>query len=355
MKTQSLNLENLFKKALFTSFLAVILFHFGIGDGNAQIVLNNSYKIQPGDGYTTVAVDTNGIVEGDAGANRSWNFTGIVQNGSPISASYLLPGSGNGSSNFPGANLMQIVEDSYSYIKTDGGSYYTLGMYTEDVLRVYSNTQKVMEYPFSFNSTFTDTYASNSNFAGTEVRSNGTVTMTADAWGTITLPSGTYPNALRVKTVMSNTDSMFVSGTPFVTSSVSTSYSWYVSGKKFPIFGITYIQSPMFSLKSAAYVTNFTTSISQQSSIAEDYKLEQNFPNPFNPSTTINFSITNAGFTSLKVYDILGKEVASLVNGNLAAGKYSADFDASDLTSGVYFYKLETSDFTSVKKMSLIK
>ncbi len=83
--------------------------------------------------------------------------------------------------------------------------------------------------------------------------------------------------------------------------------------------------------------------------------LSQNYPNPFNPVTRIDLDISKMGFVSLRVYDILGKEVQSLVNEEKQAGSYAIDFDATDLTSGVYFYRLETDGFSDVKKMILIK
>lgn len=85
------------------------------------------------------------------------------------------------------------------------------------------------------------------------------------------------------------------------------------------------------------------------------YKLEQNYPNPFNPTTTISFDISKAGFTTLKVYNILGMEVASLVNENLGAGIYSINFDAAKLSNGIYFYTLQSGDFREVRKMMLVK
>lgn len=97
------------------------------------------------------------------------------------------------------------------------------------------------------------------------------------------------------------------------------------------------------------------------SKVPSSYSLEQNFPNPFNPTTNIKFQIPKNEFVSLKVYDILGKEVATLVNEKLYAGEYQAIFNArlhgqgSGLASGVYFYKLETDNFTDVKRMVIIK
>ncbi len=85
------------------------------------------------------------------------------------------------------------------------------------------------------------------------------------------------------------------------------------------------------------------------------YSLDQNYPNPFNPTTQIKYSIAKAGVVTLKIYDILGRQVADLVNRYQEAGKYTVDFNASHLASGVYIYRIESSSFNSVKKMMLIK
>jgi Secretion system C-terminal sorting domain len=91
-----------------------------------------------------------------------------------------------------------------------------------------------------------------------------------------------------------------------------------------------------------------------------EYSLQQNYPNPFNPSTKIDFSLASDSKVTLKVYDVLGRQVAELLNSNLTAGEHTASFNAVNLTSGVYFYKLEAKGvngnrFTSIKKMILMK
>jgi len=85
------------------------------------------------------------------------------------------------------------------------------------------------------------------------------------------------------------------------------------------------------------------------------YALEQNFPNPFNPSTKINYSIPTEGFVTLDVYNSIGQKVANLVSESKTAGTYTVNFDASDLTSGIYFYKINSGNFTETKKMILLK
>ncbi len=87
----------------------------------------------------------------------------------------------------------------------------------------------------------------------------------------------------------------------------------------------------------------------------DKFELSQNYPNPFNPITNINFSVPKSGSVKLVVFDAAGREVAELVNSNLNVGTYKVDFKASHLSSGVYFYRLVTSEFTEVKKMILVK
>ncbi len=87
----------------------------------------------------------------------------------------------------------------------------------------------------------------------------------------------------------------------------------------------------------------------------KNFKLFQNFPNPFNPTTTIEYSIPEASFVVLKIYDILGGEVASLVKENKSSGKHSVKFNASNLPSGIYFYRIVSGNFTATKKLILLK
>ncbi len=91
------------------------------------------------------------------------------------------------------------------------------------------------------------------------------------------------------------------------------------------------------------------------SEIPLKFMLHQNYPNPFNPVTSIKFAIPSSAFTVIKVYDIIGREVAKLVDKQLSAGTYEVTFDGKNIASGVYFYRIESADFVDVKKMMLVK
>src|ERR1035437_1225717 len=92
-----------------------------------------------------------------------------------------------------------------------------------------------------------------------------------------------------------------------------------------------------------------------QPNIPNNYSLAQNYPNPFNPTTTINYQLQFSGRVTLKVFNILGREVAALVNEDKPAGNYSVNFDAGRLSSGIYFYILQSGNFIATKKMILLK
>jgi len=87
----------------------------------------------------------------------------------------------------------------------------------------------------------------------------------------------------------------------------------------------------------------------------DGFLLEQNYPNPFNPRTSIQYAINSRQFVSLKVYDVLGSEIATLVNEEKPAGEYEVEFDGTELPSGVYFYKLQSGMFSETKKMIFLK
>ena len=126
-------------------------------------------------------------------------------------------------------------------------------------------------------------------------------------------------------------------------------------------FGKTYYYKLVavdFSGNKSEYSENIyalVTDVEFESEIPTVYDLGQNYPNPFNPSTVINFSLPESGLVSLKVFDILGQEVAELVNQIKSAGVYEVSFDASNLTTGLYIYRIEAGNFVATKKMLLVK
>lgn len=111
------------------------------------------------------------------------------------------------------------------------------------------------------------------------------------------------------------------------------------------------------SSTSVASVYKFANPVSgvEGKTVPLEFQLSQNYPNPFNPNTTINWQLAASSFVTLKVYDVLGNEAATLINNELEAGSHSVNFDASHLSSGIYFYTLKTGSFIQTNKMLLLK
>jgi hypothetical protein len=122
---------------------------------------------------------------------------------------------------------------------------------------------------------------------------------------------------------------------------------WYCGGRSEMQAHIGYATSPIDT------VTGIKDNI--QINVSQDFDLAQNYPNPFNPSTTIEFTLPISEFTTLKVYNILGKEVATLVSSKLNQGNHTYTFDGKNLASGIYYYQLVAGEYREVKKMILLR
>ncbi|NOY57647.1 MAG: T9SS type A sorting domain-containing protein, partial [Calditrichaeota bacterium] len=110
-------------------------------------------------------------------------------------------------------------------------------------------------------------------------------------------------------------------------------------------FNVDYIQ----------FIQEIASSVSKRNELPQGFALEQNYPNPFNPTTNINFSLGKVTNVELTVFNVLGQKVATLVNQRMPAGTYDVTWDASNVTSGLYFYIMKAGNFTVTRKMMVIK
>lgn len=210
--------------------------------------------------------------------------------------------------------------------------------------------------------------------AGDSIRANVTVTILSN------LPSGSYYlRVMAIERIVSYTSPPGTNGEMMFPDvfrgSYPTSQGTSITGTAGTYnFMFTYYRNPVWvdsMIYTLAFVQNDATKEVMNSGkpaninitgkqtysneVPGQYTLMQNYPNPFNPSTYIAFTVPKDVYVSLKVYDILGNEVKTLVDGNHRAGTYNIFFDGTDLASGIYLYKLSAGDFTDTKKMMLIK
>ena len=209
-------------------------------------------------------------------------------------------------------------------------------------------------FPLHYGESFVEGHDSlNLGFGSYEVT---TFTIHCDAFGTITFPDGTF-NTLREK-LLTQTDT-YVNGS-LSNSIITHTISWLTKANgnfnayldtSSQLSGDVSVDQPLLNL-----VENYTTAVNESTSnIPAKYELFQNYPNPFNPSTTIRYQIPRSTLVTIKVYDVLGKEVKTLVNQFQNMGIHEVNFNSGNLSSGVYFYQLRAGNFISIKKMILLK
>jgi hypothetical protein len=321
---------------------------------------------------TSVDIGSPGATSWDFSALNS-QFTNTFTSVVPSSTPYI--------SDFPAANVVlsydeiidTIIANGWQYTTQTSGDYLMNGVAIKSdigtdiylIKAVYSPAQIFFPLPYTYNSQWNSSFTINnaSYYNGIPLFNtiaNHTETVLVDAWGNMIMPGGAVLQALRVRR-----DDRYTSPTfPFYKRVISYSFITK-SGATVDVSAsdTTAPNSGIINTDGVAWRSTGAVNVENEDQIPTEYSLSQNYPNPFNPSTSIKYAVGNKQFVQLKVYDVLGNEVATLVNEEKPAGSYEVNFNASRLSSGVYFYRLHTGDpsassgqgFVETKKMILIK
>ena len=238
--------------------------------------------------------------------------------------------------------------------------------------KVYKSTDKGLTWTGSARIAVDNSYGFSMKDQNSGIMCNinsGSIARTTNAWASadsILLFTGTY--GLRSVDWIPNTNGVVIVGGPTATgiSGVSTDGGVTWTQKTVPA-GVGRLRQVMFINPSTGWAVGNAGAIlkwtdppvvsvkNEIGPVPTEYALSQNYPNPFNPTTTIEYSVVKAGVVELKVYDMLGREVATLADGQHNAGTFSVVFDARNLSSGVYFYRLNAGEFRSTKSLLLMK
>ena len=301
----------------------------------SQPVIQNGNNLPSAGFNTQVSVGSAPNGPGASGANQVWDFSSVSLT-QAATLTVVDPASTPYYSNYSSSNYSFMITVSsspavYDYLINSSSSFQTLAE------NITSNTGSgknfspdpltTIKYPMHFGDSFSDTYQ--------EVgQSANSVNVTYDGYGTLKLPDETFSNVVRIK----------------MTYSDGSDYTWYSINPLFPLLVYNFSSNALTEFHST------TTGINGQNQAGiQSFKLNQNYPNPFNPSTTISYQIPKDSFVTLKVYDVLGREVSKLVNEKQSPGNYSVNFNASKLSSGIYLYKIHAGNFIQSKKLMLLK
>lgn len=311
---------------------------------------------------------------GSPGANQTWDLTGqTIPNPIIFQASYLDPQNTPYDTAFAAANFVAQFTDPaspgfeiYEYVNISPNAWTDLGDVTvtpppQDTVIIEKQVALAVQLPLEFNATWTnvrsDTFGDIGTFA---IISKDSIINLVDGWGTVITPVGSY-NCLRLRELDYFTTTTIINGVPTSTDTeMYINYIW-VTREALAIANVSSQDGetdPNFTDASSFSIITPSTGIedlTNEGNLAESFQLEQNYPNPFNPSTSIRFSLPGSEFVELSIYNQLGQKVETLINKQMAAGSYSLTWNAADLPSGVYFYRLQAGNQQQLKKAILMK
>ncbi len=326
----------------------------------AQPTLQNNVFPNIGDVVTTSDADTINIDPGGVGANQTWDFTALTPLAGTTATQYTyIAATGTPyTAEFPTANIVaKIAGDTaiYSYFNKGSGDLALLGTASLAFLQKYTNPNVVLETPLTFNGSFSDDYAytidANTGFL---FNSEGSQTVTYDAYGTLKTPSGTFTNAIRTKSVSSESDSTEISGVVLITQTDITTYNWFVPNQSGAVVSINYTsgfsetQIPGFDTlitqtpltKSVSYTTTSTTSVFSAPATLSGLYITAIGPNPAVDQLTLRFNaVTGDQALRVLITDATGKEIQNQAI-RTVAGENTWSVPVGRLAAGNYFLTL---------------
>ncbi|MCD4744939.1 MAG: T9SS type A sorting domain-containing protein [Bacteroidales bacterium] len=323
---------------------------------NAQPTLtynNNAPEI--GDIYYMNFVDITDIGPGASGQNINWDFSSCPLISS-MNQSVVDPATTPYGNDFPEANTAFVPEESqmYSYALINSTGFDMYG-YVFDAGGIfhYSDPAKRMKYPFSYNNTYIDNYYCVGTVQTMTSRICGTSTVTADAYGNLITPDGTFNNVLRVKIYDEYTDSMFMDQT-FITVSncTQTNYTWYSADSKAALFNYS-INVVDEIIDTNAYYSSESASIDEIDKNA--FANLQIFPNPATDIININYELKNKSSINIKILNQTGQEIFVINTNEKSAGIQNEKININDLPPGIYYLRLGNNYGKSICKKLIIR
>lgn len=300
-----------------------------------------------------------------SGPNQTWDFSALpVMDSLTVTQQFIeLPATlpGSGVSAFADADVaINVVTDTgsvYLYQGIDGGNHINYGStivgdidgdgMDDEFTTVNAPPSVINEFPIQFQNTWSD---STSTTLGGVFASNIIITETeVDGWGTLITPVGSRP-ALRINHLRRTYNPAFPQ-----LQIVNTQLTFVTNTGVSATILLDEGGSPVTAEYSRLGGDTGTDVERIDTAVPRSFSLTQNYPNPFNPSTHISFSLPEPSDVKLSVYSITGREIATLAEGLHGAGTYEVSFDASNLASGLYLYKLQTKGFVQTRLMSLVK
>lgn len=348
----------------------------------SQIVVTKDDLLNAKGKTFTIELDTTGSVAVDVGTTggaKTWNF-GAVPLTNPVATSfeYVDPAGTPFTANFPTANMVQkfsgafmgFTSTQYSYFEVADNFIKDLGTVTEVTgfpPFIIQNGDRVGTLPLTFGASWTDVVVNTDASIPPIVNKDSTITNSVvDAWGTVSLSGGNF-ETLRICQQETEYTMQTIAGIP--TSADTTSNISYIWGSKNEFFIVAIVSqddetNPNFTdASSFIRLTDSKTAVDnlqQLTTLPTSFDLSQNFPNPFNPDTEIQYTLGEPGYVELVIIDAMGRQIKTLVSTHMTPGSYSTNWNGTNeegqkVASGQYVYRLSQNGIARSKMMVVIK
>lgn len=359
----------------YTFFLmSFILFSFS---AFAQIVIDsNEYNIQVGSKHTLYSVADmtgNGIPVnvGTKGGPQNWSFSlDLFPGGETIEYTVVTPSSTPYANQFPNSDHVWYTAETFDttaiynfFNKTSSGLFNNGFVVVSDGLddvSIIDPPSKILPFPAALNSDWTNTEVFEFGVPGAfSIIDSSIHNLEIDAWGTVSTPKGSFQCLRIFDKVMSFTSTYSGGNLIFADSTRSYEYFWYAENIGFIASISSDFDEPdpnFISAIDVTFRTGQTVAVKNDPGpVNRSFHLLQNHPNPFNPSTTIGFQLPQSMHVRLKIYDVTGREIQTLLNEVRTAGHHELLFDGSHLPSGIYLCELKAEKFSETRKMVLAR
>jgi hypothetical protein len=285
-------------------------------------------------GETFTLVNGSYVSPGNAGANQTWNLSSMSGTAGALDH-IVAPSSTTYGASYPSANIAwNNFTNGVNYFKTSSSALQFYGVGSSSAVQTYSNPEDFLHYPFSMSNTYTDPFIASYVSSGYTWYRKGNVTITADGYGTLITPSGTFSNVLRVHMVETYTDSAFI-GMPYVMNTSSDQYTWYRNGTHMMVANVFSINIMGNTSTGGVYLTG-SVGVNENSLLSS----ESLYPNPASESTTLEFVLTESKKVTIKICNELGQETEICQQIQGFQGENTTQFNLNDLAEGIYFARI---------------
>lgn len=274
---------------------------------------------------------------GPAGAGQTWNF-GAATSTSSLEVTFADCSAVPDCSMFPGTNLVTLQDDGgVGYMKANSTMLAYTGIKTPVTTMTYSDQEEMLRFPFTYNDNYTDNWSLSFVTAGITWYRKGTTQVTADAYGTLSTPAGTFPNVLRLHTLQTYRDSMVTGGMPVTIDYLTHIYTWYSTTSRYILYSVSEITTGGMSSANGTWVAP-TLAVHQAADLKASLEV---FPQPATNTMHLRFNNKKQAQLSISLMDISGRTVLYLPAQDFAAGQNETTVDLSHLQGGIYFLQLK--------------